>query len=449
MVNRDASADVRALLASPRAAALVAEGALIGTRFLEGKDLERWRKETGSSDAVLLEHEPVHFANYPFEWPAEMLHAAAALTLRLARGLLHDGIELKDATPYNILFRGTRPVFVDMLSFERHDSRSSSWRPFAQYVRAFLLPLLLNKRFGFDLSRVFLTARDGIEPEEAARMFGMLSRVQPLVLKHVVLPTLLGGRAERDRERLYVPRTDRNAEKAAFVFDALLKGLERDTERVRPDARRTSEWSEYIPPEREKSDPYIRIKSDVLQSALQRIRPARVLDIGANTGMFSLMAAAAGAEVIAIDRDAVAAGRLWKRAHEAKLGVLPLAVDIARPTPAVGWQNRETSSFLDRARNHRFDLVVMLGIVHHLCITERIPISGVMELAASLTTDHLIIEFVAFDDPMFRRLLRGREALHSDWNIEAFEAASARHFTIVEKQVTAGTRHIYAMRKRT
>ena len=47
-----------------------------------------------------------------------MLHAAGALTLELAQGALEEGFGLKDATPYNVLFRGSRPVFVDVLSFE-------------------------------------------------------------------------------------------------------------------------------------------------------------------------------------------------------------------------------------------------------------------------------------------------------------------------------------------
>jgi hypothetical protein len=30
---------------------------------------------------------------------------------------LREGFGLKDATPYNVLFRGAQPVFVDLLSF--------------------------------------------------------------------------------------------------------------------------------------------------------------------------------------------------------------------------------------------------------------------------------------------------------------------------------------------
>ncbi len=69
------------------------------------------------------------------------------------------------------------------------------------------------------------------------------------------------------------------------------------------------------------------------------------------------------------------AGRV--RAH---LDVLPLVVDLTRPTPAVGWRNQECASFLDRARGG-FDLVLMLAVVHHMLVTERIPLEDLLAVA--------------------------------------------------------------------
>src|SRR5437868_13088379 len=63
----------------------------------------------------LVEHERISFPSYPYEWPTEMLHAAGALTLDLAQKALAEGFILKDAPPYNVLFRGSDRVFVDVL----------------------------------------------------------------------------------------------------------------------------------------------------------------------------------------------------------------------------------------------------------------------------------------------------------------------------------------------
>src|SRR5712692_7008901 len=57
----------------------------------------------------VFEHEPINFPNYPYEWPADMFEAAARLTLDLAADVLPVGFNLKDAAPWNIMFRGTEP----------------------------------------------------------------------------------------------------------------------------------------------------------------------------------------------------------------------------------------------------------------------------------------------------------------------------------------------------
>ena len=85
-----------------------------------------------------------------------MLHSAATLTLDLAEKLLEEGIGLKDATPFNLLFRGAKPVFVDWLSFEKRGPQDPIWLSKAQFIRTFCLPLLVNKYLGFQLSWVLL-----------------------------------------------------------------------------------------------------------------------------------------------------------------------------------------------------------------------------------------------------------------------------------------------------
>src|ERR1035441_65725 len=136
------------------------------------------------------------------------------------------------------------------------------------------------------------------------------------------------------------------------------------------------------------------------------------------------------------------------RAGGDKLAILPLAVNLTRPSPGTGWRNQECASFLDRARG-KFDAVLMLAVIHHMLVTERVPLADILDLAADLTTNLLVIEFVAPDDSMFQRLTRGREELHKDLTAELFETAAGRHFEIVRMQHVEGTsRRLYALRKR-
>ena len=72
-----------------------------------------------------------------------------------------------------------------------------------------------------------------------------------------------------------------------------------------------------------------------------------------------------------------------------------------------------------------------------------------MDLAAELTTQYLIIEFIAPEDSMFKHLTRGRDDLHRDLSVSRFEAAFHRHFEIDQAAHADGTfRWLYVFRKR-
>ena len=93
--------------------------------------------------------------------------------------------------------------------------------------------------------------------------------------------------------------------------------------------------------------------------------------------------------------------------------------------------------------------VMMLGVIHHMLVSERIPLLEIMGLAAELTTDTLIIEFVAPDDPMFRRITRGRDHLFTTLTKEFFEETCRQHFEIVRcQQLDQTSRWLYLMKKK-
>jgi SAM-dependent methyltransferase len=398
-------------------------------------------------EAAVFEHERISFASYPHEWPPEMLWAAGRLTLDLGRAVLAEGYGLKDATPTNVLFRGSEPVFVDALSFERRNPGDPVWKACAQFVRTFLLPLLANRRWGLRLADIFTTHRDGLEPEEIYRLCSPWERLHPRLLSLVSIPTWISRRADPDNRAIYQPRLLFDTEKACYIIDSTFHRMSRALDSLQPAARAQSAWSGYMATH-SYDDPAFAAKEKFVSDVLSEFKPARVLDAGANTGHFSEMAAQSGGAVVAIDLDEVCVGRIWRRARDKKLNILPLVVNLARPTPATGWRNRECPSFLQRATG-AFDGVLMLAVLHHLLVTERIPLNEILDLGAELTTSLLVIEFVAPQDDMFRRLTRGREELHAGLDKAAFESACAGRFDIVRSLLLAGTnRTIYCLKKK-
>lgn len=394
------------------------------------------------ADYRLVEHERIPFPSFPSEWPPEMLAAAGFLTLDLADHCLPHGWRLKDASPSNILFRGPAPVFVDVLSFERRDAAESLWPAYAQFVRTFLLPLLADPA-----SRsLWLAHRDGLEPEQVYRSLSWPRRLTRPGLTLASFPTWFAHRAESDAT-LYRPRPT-DPEKASFTLQAMFRGLRRQLQRLSSTARKDSHWSTYLDTQTHYDARQFAAKESFVQSVLSEFRPRRVLDAGANTGHFSELAALAGSSVVAIDSDTTAVGRMWRRAFEKKLDILPLVVDLCRPTPALGWRNRESASFLDRASGG-FNLLLMLAVVHHMLVTERVPLEEILDLAAGLTTDLLLLEFVEPADPMFRRLVRGRDALYAHLTTAHFEAACTRFQILRKLPIPDSSRTLYLLRRKT
>jgi SAM-dependent methyltransferase len=238
-----------------------------------------------------------------------------------------------------------------------------------------------------------------------------------------------------------------NPEKARFILESLFKRLERTLDSLKPVAQKKSAWSDYMATH-SYDDPALAAKEQFVSEALREFKPARVLDAGANTGHFSALAAQAGAEVVAIDIDPVCVGTIWRRGREQKLNILPMVVNLTHPSPALGWRNSECPSFLDRATG-AFDGVLMLALIHHLLVTERIPLEEIFRLAAQLTNSLLIIEFIAPEDEMFRRLTRGRAHLHATLDVTVFEKVSAIHFEIVKSLALPGTRRrLYCLKRK-
>jgi len=400
-----------------------------------------------AANCLCLEHDVIDFPSYPSEWPLEMLCAAAEHTLKLCVHALQQGVGLKDATPFNILFQGPLPIFVDLLSFETRDVHDPTWLAHGQFVRSFLLPALLDARYGMASHITFLARRDGIEPEEAYRFLSPWARFTPSFLGNVTMPVLLAARAERQSSKVYARKRLSNPDQATFILQSLFSRLIRTIQASSTRRHQTNTWTMY-----NETCTYTSAdtahKTAFVEQFLEESQPTRMLDVGCNTGHFSFLAARNGAEVVATDLDPEVVGSLWQRAKGEQANILPLVVNLARPTPALGWRSRETPSFLERAEGH-FDAVLMLAVVHHLLVTDQIPLDEIIEQASRLTTEWLVIEYVGPDDPQFKRLLRGRDVLYGWFERGVFEKELGKRFEIIrQEEVADNGRWLYLARRR-
>ena len=406
-------------LALPIAAEMVAQGRLVASEAVSETD----------DEVLVLRHPRISFQSFPWEWAPGMWLAAAELTLTMCSDLVREGWLLKDATPLNVLFQGTEPIFVDVLSIEKMNPTQPIWLAYGQFVRMFLLPMLAYSRLGWPL-QALMTKRDGYEPEEMYAALSWAGRLQQPALSVVTMPSLLAKNRKLQAEGV-ASRAVSDPELAKHILLKTLKGLGKQMRRVTP-AQRASVWSDYAETATHYSDEDHERKRDFVTRALEVAGPARVLDVGCNTGVYSRLAADAGGEVVSIDTDLQTVDRLFASLKGSGKKILPLCVDLAHPSPATGWENREYASFLSRCSGH-FDTVMMLAVIHHLLLRSQIPLARIAALANGLTTRHLIIEWVPPTDEKFRELLRGRDSIYAHITENAFREAFAEYFVTVNE----------------
>ena len=121
--------------------------------------MDRW--------AGALRHESIPFISYPYEWSFDQLKDAALFHLNLMKAALEEGFVLKDSSAYNIQWRGSKPVFIDIPSFEPL-APGEPWVGYLQFCEMFLNPLLLSAHKGIRFQPWMRGRLDGIETQQLA-----------------------------------------------------------------------------------------------------------------------------------------------------------------------------------------------------------------------------------------------------------------------------------------
>lgn len=381
------------------------------------------------------------FISYPYEWAFSQLKEAALLTLEVQSRALDHGMRLRDASAYNIQLDAGRPVLIDSLSFEVAEP-TEPWPAYRQFCEHFLAPLGLiayrDARLGLML-RDFI---DGIPLDLAARLLPGRTRLNLGLSAHVHLHAGAQKRAAKEP-----PPTEAGAKPARKMSEtgqrALLDSLRRTVEGLKWEP--TGHWADYATTT-SYSDAATASKGEIVRDMLATVGGRTAWDIGANTGVYSAMAAEAGYRVIAWDQDAGSVEAHWRRVRgDDQPAILPLIGDLANPSPSIGWALEERSSFLERGTP---DVLLALALVHHVAIGNNVPLPNIARLFARISR-HAIVEFVPKEDPMTRRLLAARRDIFEHYTIDGFRAAFGEAFTIVrEAPIADSPRTLFLLERR-
>jgi SAM-dependent methyltransferase len=389
--------------------------------------------------AFVLKPERIPFISLPYEWCFAQRKAAALTTLRIQEIALAHGMTLKDATAFNIQFRGVEPVLIDTLSFETY-VEGAPWVAYRQFCQHFLVPLLLMSRVDVRCGGLLRQYIDGIPLDLGSALLPRTSWLHFGTLLHVHAH----ARAQRRFAEASVTEVAGGRRISRDALLRLLQQLESTVRSLSWSAAGT-QWADYET-DNSYNDAAQRSKIENVGAFLSRLEADVVWDLGANTGTYSRVAAERGAYVVSADIDPAAVERNYRRARDARdRRIHPLLLDLTNPTPAQGWAHRERLSLEDRGPA---DAVLALALVHHLAIANNVPLDSVARYFARLGRA-LIIEFVPKEDVQVQRLLRNREDVMPGYTREGFERSFERHFALLEsKPVQDSPRTLYLMVRR-
>ncbi|MDP4020433.1 MAG: SAM-dependent methyltransferase [Candidatus Adlerbacteria bacterium] len=382
----------------------------------------------------ILRPERIPFISYPYEWSFSQLKDAALLTLEIQKQALAHGMSLKDASAFNIQFRDCKPVLIDSLSFERYQE-GSPWVAYRQFCQHFLAPLALMSYTDVrlhQLSRLFI---DGIPLDLASTLLPARTWLRFSLLTHIHMHA-------RYQTRFAASVAGGPAKNSGIVTKqnlvALLENLTATVQGLRHRAQAT-EWAKYYQTTNY-TDVAFMHKQEIVGRFLKDAHPRTVWDLGANTGVFSRIAAAQGACTVSFDIDPLAVEANYRRCAEQKeCNILPLILDLTNPSPAIGWRHRERMSLVERKTES--STILALALIHHLAISNNVPFRDIAAFFNELGSA-LIIEFVPKDDSNVQRLLATRKDIFLDYTREAFEKAFRRHFTIREAVAVRGSKRV-------
>lgn len=381
----------------------------------------------------VLNPEPVPFISYSFEWCFSQLQEAALATLALQEEALQCGMTLKDASPDNIQFLNGKPVLIDTLSFE---PAGPAWTAYYQFCKRFLAPLLLTVYRNAGFLRMTALESDGIPLGFASSLLPWHTWLRPSTAFHIHLHDWADRRRSGTSSRAAAKPQTRERQRA--LVDSLRRIVEGLTWRVP-----NTEWTGYEDHKPTYSATAWAAREQILQECLERVDPSVVWDLGAALGHASRLASARGALTIAFDADSSCIELMWRRAHQQNdRRLLPLVQDLLRPTPRSGWAEEELLALSDRGPA---DLLLVLGLLHHVTMRGGIPIDRVFEYFSKLGRA-AVVEFIPPTDPIVSGWCAssGRAPVTED----AFKEAACRYYpTAARFPVADSTRIVYLLQR--
>ncbi len=417
----------------------------IGRLCERGFLLESVAVDPAQSELLCFRQPRVPFVAYPHEWTAAMLREAAEKCLDLHECLFEANLCLTDSHPWNFVFHGCGPRWVDLTSLNPY-AEGTVESALRQFRTFFLNPLTLLNEGQEQVVRALLAHAFADVSEAQAdsvlrsgdwQVRPWYRRIPHSLLVAQVQPFRVLRRALR--RRLDFKHVDFASTAAAI---RVIRNLRRELTAIRPRPVK-QEWTTYVQAGQdplevsEVSAGKIDVRRSqnakvrILDAWLARLRPGNrtLLDLGCNKGLFAQMASLHGFVVAGIDTDHGAVDGFYQSSRSMSLPVFCAVNDFVAPREAMGMLTNPLPGFVQR---FEADVGLCFAVVHHLYFGRyRMSFERIMQLLGRYVRRHLIVEFVPPQDAF----LRGHyadTARVAGYTREEFGRAIAQSFRVLE-----------------
>lgn len=400
-------------------------------------------EERSNKNKIIIVPEQIPFITYPYEWSFLQFKEAALLTLKIQKYAIEHGYSLKDASAFNVAFHNGQAIFIDTLSFDFY-RENKPWRAYKQFVTHFLGPLLLAQYHGAQSLKLLANFIDGIPMKQLASMLPFKTKLNPFLYSNIHLLAKYEDRHNDDYEG-EVKQSNLSKKAQLNIIKSLYDFIKK------MNLREHSEWGDYYN-KTNYSDDAFTVKSEIINTWVDSIKPKTLIDVGGNDGTFvrRIDFNLEHALVCDIDNNAVDYNYKTIKTNKEKY-MLPFVLDVLNPSADIGFNNAERISFIERIKSFAPDVTLALAVIHHITLSGNIT----FEMSASFFADfskYLIIEFPKQGDSWVERLLKTKGEFRNHFNFyneQNFETAYSELFEVVDKkEITNSKRVMYFLKRK-
>jgi len=397
---------------------------------------------------LILEHEKL-IEIQQHEWSFEMFRSSALLVLEINKICNNYGFELKDAHTFNILFRGVKPVWVDIGSISPIKDQNK-WVAYDEFLSVFYVPIqfyiqneiyiirkLVESNFYLMQTIPFQQLWDSqlIEILENKPFFYSLSfrnlklfdtqnfnhRVNKFILKFNKYYHLLLKKPAK-----------------LFIYDKKMKKVEEIGNSIATAElnKINSKWDNYHKINYEINGNFVvpyRFKRLIELLNIYCNDGTSAIDLAGNEGFFSnlLIENSKLERIILTDYDANAidtAYQFFDRKNDERISVALLNFMF-------------TKELYETSLRFKSDIVIALAVTHHLILTQNYSLETILERLKLFSKKYVIVEFM----PLGLWSIHAKEVIPvpSWYNQEWFEKSFKKYFKILYTEKLEENRIVY------